>query len=174
MNDHELLKLILQTQQETKQDIQEIKEDVSGLKEDVSGLKEDVAVLKQDMSDVKDRVTVLEQDVSSLKQDVSFLKQDVSFLKQDVSFLKHDVSGIKQDVTAVDGKIAGTNLHLENVTDKNISIVAENHLNLVNKLNETVKFTDDDFYFRIRLNILEEHFYHLERDVRTLQNTQAA
>lgn len=89
-------------------------------------------------------------DISELKEDVSELKEDVSVLKEDVSELNQEVSGIK--------------LHLENVTNKNISILAENHIELVRKLNAAIPAADSNRIYEIQVNYLTERVTRLEKD----------
>ena len=98
--------------------------------------------LKQEMSEVK-------QDVSELKQEMSEVKQDVSGLKQDVSELKQEMSEVKQDVT-------GLKLHIENVTDKNIQIIAEGHLDLNRNLHEALKEGHQEELLVIRVSMLDQ------------------
>ncbi|NBH99381.1 hypothetical protein D7Y41_28865 [Anaerotruncus sp. 1XD22-93] len=135
-----------------KEDVSALKQDVSALKQDVSALKQDVSVLKQDVSVLKQDVSVLKQDVSALKQDVSVLKQDVSVLKLKVATLEKDISALKQDVSVLKHKVSALekevdnlkqglshiSLHLENVTDKQLQILAENYLPAAKRFTEAV------------------------------------
>ena len=113
-----------------------VKEDVAGLKEDVSGLKTDVA---------------------GLKEDVAGLKTDVAGLKEDVAVLKEDVSILKQRVTAIE-------VHLENQTDKNIQLIAENFIELTNKLNQAIPVADKNLAYEVKVNYLIEKVQFLEKD----------
>ena len=123
-------------------------ESMAGLKEDVSGLKEDVSGLKKDVSGLKEEVSGLKEDVSGLKEDVSGLKEDVSVLKAEVSDLKEDVSSLKQKIISIE-------ITLENETNRNIEIIAENHINLDRKLEEALKAYRDNEIFQIRVNVLD-------------------
>ena len=99
---------------------------------EVIGMKGDVAVLKEDMA-------VLKEDVAVLKEDVAILKEDVAVLKEKVSVLEQRVDNIEQRVTGIE-------VHLENQTDKNIQLIAENFIELkVNYLIEKVQFLEKDF-----------------------------
>lgn len=126
--------------------------ELKGIRTDVSGLKEDVSGLKEDVSGLKENVSRLEKDVFGLKQDVSGLKQDVLGLKQDVS---------------------GIRLHQENVTDKNISILAENHINLVKKLNEAIPYANNNKVYEIQVRCLTERVCNLERDFAEFKSKSA-
>ena len=64
---------------------------------------------------------------------------------QAISQLFQSVSQpIKDDLDTLKKKTTDLALHLENVTDRNIELLAENHLSLVDKLNEAVKTADKE------------------------------
>ncbi|MEY8426476.1 hypothetical protein AALA00_01895 [Lachnospiraceae bacterium 46-15] len=117
--------------QPLRQDIRSLKEEVSELKQDVAELKKEVSLLKQDVAGLKKEVSLLKQKVAGLEKDVSALKQDVSTLKQKVSGLEKDVANLKQGFSHI-------NLHLENVTDKRLQILAENYLPAARRFTEAV------------------------------------
>ena len=150
MTDSQKLDLILS-------EILGVKEDVAGLKEDVTGLKEDVTGLKEDVAGLKEDVAVLKTDVAGLKEDVAVLKTDVAVLKTDVAVLKEDVSILKQRVTAIE-------VHLENQTDKNIQLIAENFIELTNKLNQAIPVADKNLAYEVKVNYLIEKVQFLEKD----------
>ena len=150
MTDSQKLDLILSEILGVKEDVAGLKEDVTGLKEDVAGLKEDVAVLKTDVAGLKEDVAVLKTDVADLKKDVAVLKTDVAVLKEDVSILK-------QRVTAIE-------VHLENQTDKNIQLIAENFIELTNKLNQAIPVADKNLAYEVKVNYLIEKVQFLEKD----------
>lgn len=131
--------------QPLRQDIRSLKEEVSELRQDVSVLKKEVTILKEDVSALKQDVSVLKQDVSVLKQDVSALKlkvatleKDISALKQDVSVLKLKVSALEKEVDNLKQGLSHISLHLENVTDKQLQILAENYLPAAKRFTEAV------------------------------------
>ena len=134
MTDSQKLDLLLAKMGHMEGDISELKTDVSQLKTDVSQLKTDVSQLKTD--------------VSQLKTDVTQLKTDVSQLKTSVSQLTIRVDNLTERVTTLE-------LHMENVTDKNIQIVAEGHLDLIRHLHEAEKISNNQEMFQVRLTFLE-------------------
>lgn len=95
-------------------------------------------------------------ELQGVKGDVSVLKEDVSGLKGDVSVLKEDVSKLKDDVQRLDRKVSGIEIHLENVTDRNIRLVAESHLDLSRKLDEALKVEEARVLYYTRTNLLED------------------
>lgn len=124
--------------QPLRQDIRSLKEEVSELRQDVSVLKKEVTILKEDVSALKQDVSVLKQDVSVLKLKVATLEKDISALKQDVSVLKHKVSALEKEVDNLKQGLSHISLHLENVTDKQLQILAENYLPAAKRFTEAV------------------------------------
>ena len=115
-----------------------LEKNIQPLRQDIRSLKEEVSELRQDVSVLKKEVTILKEDVSALKQDVSALKQDVSALKQDVSVLKLKVSALEKEVDNLKQGLSHISLHLENVTDKQLQILAENYLPAAKRFTEAV------------------------------------
>ena len=115
----------------------------------------DMQELKTDVRELKDKVQVLEGDVRGLKDDVRGLKDDVQDLKDDVQVLKDDVQVLKADVQNLKGDVRGLHLTLENVTNKNIQVVAEGHLDLSRKLDDALKVETEKEMMHLRVNVLE-------------------
>lgn len=53
-------------------------------------------------------------------------------------------------------KVNGIELHLENVTDKNIRTIAEGHIDLSRKLDDALKVESEKELLIIRVRILED------------------
>lgn len=121
-----------------EKNIQPLRQDIRSLKEEVSELRQDVSVLKKEVTILKEDVSVLKQDVSVLKLKVATLEKDISALKQDVSVLKHKVSALEKEVDNLKQGLSHISLHLENVTDKQLQILAENYLPAAKRFTEAV------------------------------------
>ena len=131
---------------------------------EVIGMKGDVAVLKEDMAVLKEDVAVLKEDVAVLKEDVAILKEDVAVLKEKVSVLEQRVDNIEQRVTGIEQRVTGIEVHLENQTDKNIQLIAENFIELTNKLNQAIPVADKNLAYEVKVNYLIEKVQFLEKD----------
>ena len=57
---------------------------------------------------------------------------------------------------------ADLRLHLENITDRNISILAENHLNLINKMDVSATWTNRGMINEIKINALTDQVSRLQ------------
>lgn len=104
--------------------------------------KELLLLIYNDTQSIKSDLQSTKEDVQALKTDMQAIKTDMQALKTDVQFLKQDVSDIK--------------LHLENVTDKNITLLVENHVMLINKLNQAVPAANKNLVYEVKVNYLIE------------------
>lgn len=74
------------------------------------------------------------------------------------------------EMQSVKQKITGIELHLENVTDKNIMLLAENYCNLTKKLDDNNKITDNEIAYQIKVNYLMSDVEKLKQEISELKN----
>lgn len=121
-----------------------VREDIAGLKTDVAGLKTDVAGLKTD-------VAVLQADVENLKTGMAKLETGVAKLENGVAKLEIGMQKLDDRVTKIE-------LHLENVTDRNIKILAENYVPATKRFEEvTLQIPDMQCDIEVLKNVTAEH-----------------
>ncbi len=152
--------------QSMKKDIQILKDDMKEVKEDVRSLKDDVCTLKGEMKEVKEDVRILKEDVHTLKGEMKEVKEDIRILKEDVRILKEDVQLLKKKVTCIE-------LHLENSTDHNIQLIAENFIDLTNKLNQAIPAADNNRMYEVKVNYLIEEVKKLADEVSKIKEKTA-
>ena len=169
MTDTELLLEMAKNIQEIKHDMHVMKDDIHELKTDVRMLKDDVQALKDDVQVLKDDVQALKDDVQVLKDDVQALKDDVQVLKEKVQILNDDVQVLKEAMASSNQKLAELSLKLENETNHNIQILAENHLNIIDKLNAAIRVQDKSILYEVQISGLKSRMDCLERDVETIK-----
>ena len=75
------------------------------------------------------------------------------------------MDSLESRVAKLEQTVSTIKLHLENITDKNISILAENHLMLVQKLNQAVEYSDKNRIYEVKVNYLEEDVKFLKSEV---------
>ena len=112
------------------------------------------------MLDKKDMQMLKEMMETTVKQTVEITVQKViEPLQKDICDLKEEVNGVK--------------LHLENVTDRNISILAENHGYLVKKFNEAVEAAHNNHVNTVQTSYLIEHVANLENRMQAIEKNMA-
>ena len=61
-------------------------------------------------------------------------------------------------------------LHLENVTDKNVQLIAENFIELTNKLNQAIPAADKNLAYEVKVNYLVGEVEKLKAELAELKN----
>lgn len=77
--------------------------------------------------------------------------------------MKADMQGMRADIERLDKKVTSLELHIENVTDKNIQLVAENFIELTKKLNQAIPVADKNRAYEVKVNYLIERVQNLEK-----------
>ena len=122
------------------------------------------------MSELNQRTAKLEQGMTEVKQDVADLKQDMTEVKQDVADLKQDVTEVMQDVADLKQDVTEMKLSLENETNHNIQLLAENHCDLVDKLNQAIPVADKALLNEVQISGLRIRVDSLEKDVAEMKD----
>ena len=107
----------------------------------------------------EDRMALTEQDIQAIaqliqpvKNDMQDMKVDMQNVKDDIKNVKNDMQNVKNDIQMLSNRTTNIELTLENKTNHNIQLLAENHLNLVDKLNEAIKVQDKSILFEVHVS----------------------
>jgi chromosome segregation ATPase len=173
MTDSEKLDLLLAEIRGTKDEVQSMKKDIRILKDDMKEVKEDVRSLKDDVCTLKGEMKEIKEDIRILKEDVHTLKGEMKEVKEDVRILKEDVRILKEDVQLLKKKVTCIELHLENSTDHNIQLIAENFIDLTNKLNQAIPAADNNRMYEVKVNYLIEEVKKLADEVSKIKEKTA-
>ena len=125
-------------------------------KEDLQAIAGLIQPLKDDMNIMKNDIKTLRNDIDVIKKDIDVMKNDIDDMKNDIDGMKNDIDGMKNDIKNLDKRVTSLEVHLENITDKNIRIIAEGHLDLNRKLDDALKVENEKELLIIRVRILEE------------------
>lgn len=101
---------------------------VAVLQNNVSAIQDNVLNLQDNVFSLQTNVSDLQTNVSDLQNNVSDLRNNVSDLQNNFSDLQNNVSALQNNVTTLQSSVTNINLHLENVTDRNIQLLAENYV----------------------------------------------
>lgn len=123
------------------------------------------------MSLTKEDLQAIAELIDPVKQDVQNMKQDMLDMKQDMQGMKRDMSDMKRSLQQVEQRTTNIELKLENVTNHNIELLAENHMNLVDKLNQAIRVSDKTLLYEVQVSTLQSKMEHLEEEVKELKRT---
>ena len=98
---------------------------------------------------------------------------DVEQLKADVEDLKIRVERMESDLLILKRKVDDIEIHIENSTDRNIRILAENFIDLMTKLNQAIPAADKSQLYEIRVDYLIIEVEKLKKNVKMLMEKTA-
>ena len=124
----------------------------------IDAMFEILQTITKDITDMKKDITDRKKDITDMKKDITDMKKDITDMKKDMTDMKKDILGLKEETRDI-------RLHIENVTDKNISLLAENYCNLVQKLDENNKVTDNQLAYQIKVNYLISDMEKVKQEV---------
>lgn len=64
-------------------------------------------------------------------------------------------------------------LTIENETNRNIQLLAENHITLIDKLNQAIKVADKTLMYEVQMTSLKSRLEHLEKEVAEMKKATA-
>ena len=96
--------------------------------------------------------------------------QDV---KGELQEVKVEVQDVKEELQDVKRRGTGVELHIENVTDKNIQLIAENFVELTNKLNQAIPVADKNLAYEVKVNYLISEVNKLKTEVAAINDRTA-
>lgn len=101
--------------------------------------------------------------IDKLESDMQDMKSEMKGMKSDMQGMKEDIQGLKDKVDNLDGKVRNIQIHLENSTDRNIQLLAENFIELTNKLNLAIPAADKNYAYEVKVNYLIEEVQDIKK-----------
>ena len=115
--------------------------------------------LLQAMSDLLDekpevKLQPMRVDMQAMKGEVQVMKADMQDLKGEVQVMKADMQDLKgqDEVHELQHKAAGIGMRIENCTDKNVQLLAENFIELTKKLNMAIPAAHNNYTYEMKVN----------------------
>ena len=158
----------------TTDDLQAISNLIQPLRNDMQDMKDDMQDMKDDMQNMKGNIQNLKSDMQDMKDDMQDVKTDIQNLKDDMQNMKDDMQNMKGDIGVLSNRMANVELTLENQTNHNIQLLAENHLSLVDKLNAAIRVQDKSILCEVQVSGLRRRVENLEREVAELKSGSAS
>ena len=84
--------------------------------------------------------------------------------------MEDKIQGMNDKLELTNQKVTAMQLSLENETNHNIQLLAENHINLVDKLNQAIHAQDKSLLYEVQVSGLKARVEQLERDVKDINS----
>ncbi len=108
-----------------------------------------------------EKIDKLEADMQSMKNDIQDIKYEIQGMKDEIQGMKDDIQGMKNDIQELNHRMTSLELHIENSTDKNIQLLAENFVELTKKLNQAIPVADKNLAYEIKVKSHNNYIYPL-------------
>lgn len=128
----------------------------------IQPLQDDLQVMKHDMQIMKDEMQIMKHDIKTLKDEMQTVKDDIQVMKDDIQSLDKRLQNVENRITHVE-------LILENETNHNIQLLAENHINLVDKLNEAIRVQNKSILYEVQVSDLKSRIERLEQEMANIK-----
>lgn len=87
-----------------------------------------------------------------------------------LDLLLAEMQGMKSEMQELNRRVTGIELHIENVTDKNIQLIAENFVELTKKLNQAIPVADKNLAYEVKVNYLTCEVERLKKELAEIKN----
>ena len=105
------------------------------------------------------------KDITDMKKEMTDVKRDMIDMKKDMTDMKKDMANMKEDILGLKEETKDIRLHIENVTDKNISLLADSHCKLFKRLNENNQALSNQLAYQIKVNYLISDMEKVKQEV---------
>lgn len=105
------------------------------------------------------------KDITDMKKEITDVKRDMIDMKKDMTDMKKDMTNMKEDILGLKEEIKDIRFHIENVTDKNISLLADSHCKLFQRLNENNQALSNQLAYQIKVNYLISDMEKVKQEV---------
>lgn len=91
--------------------------------------------------------------------------EKLDLILSELTGMKSEMSSMKSEMEDMKNRISSIELHLENKTDRNIELLAENHCMLIDKLNQAIPEANKNLAYEVKVNYLLERVSNLEKEL---------
>ena len=128
----------------------------------VKGINSKVQSMDSKIQSMDSKIQSMDSKIQSMDSKIQSMDDKIQSMDDKIQSMCQDIKGIHETLERHDNDIRDLRLTLENVTNRNISIIAENHLELNRKLNEALKRKEEEEKLYMRMNIAENDIRRLK------------
>ena len=128
---------------------------------------DDTQMMKTELTSVKETTEGLAAGLKEVREETKELAADMKSVKEETKELAADMKSVKEDTKELRSRMSAIELNLENETNKNIRILAENHLSLMEKLDEAIKVSNRHFLYELKVSSLDRRVTEIERRIQS-------
>ena len=129
-----------------------------------------MALTKEDLQAIKG---LLKDELRPIKEELEIIKVEQKIIKVEQKTVKEEQKIIKEELTVIKQKVTKLELMVENEINHSIQLLAENHINLIDKLNQAIRVSDKTLMYEVQVLSLKLRVEQLEKAVDVLKDKTA-
>lgn len=99
---------------------------------------------------------------------------DSELLLEISDMLDKKLKPLEFNMQELNKRVTNLELTIENETNRNIQLLAENHITLIDKLNQSIKVADKTLMYEVQMTSLKSRIEHLENEIAEIKNSMAS
>ena len=128
---------------------------------------DDTQMMKTELTSVKETTEGLVTGLKEVREETKGLATGLKEVREETKELAADMKAVREDTKDLRSRMSVIELNLENETNKNIRILAENHLSLMEKLDEAIKVSNRHFLYELKVSSLDRRVTEIERRIQS-------
>ena len=112
----------------------------------------------------------VKSEMQDMKTEMQDMKTEMQDMKTEMKDMQTQMQKMDSQLQGVDQRLTSLVLHVENGTDKNIQLVAENFVELTKKLNEAIPVADSRLAYEVKVNYAIDELNKLKKEVEDLKS----
>lgn len=107
--------------------------------------------------------------MQSMKTEIQSMKSEIQSIKTEIQSMETEIQSMKTEIKDMNKRLTSLELHIENFTDSNLKLLAENHVELINKLQQAIPVADKSQAYEVKVNYLLDRVEKIERDIKEIK-----
>lgn len=96
--------------------------------------------------------------------------EKLDLILSEMQSMKGEMQSMKDDMQELKLRTTSIELHIENATDKNIQLIAENFIELTKKLNQAIPAADKNLAYEVKVNYLLIEIDKIKKEIAALKS----
>ena len=139
-------------------------------KEDLQAIAGLLEPIYQEIGEMKTDIAGIKTEQGGMRAEFGEMKTEFGEMKTELGEMKTELGEMKTELGETNRRLTSLELHIENATDKNIQLLAENFVELTKKLNQAIPVADKNLAYEVKVNYLLEEMDKVKADVAELKN----
>ena len=112
-----------------------------------------------------EKLDLILSEMRDIKDEMQDMKGEMRDIRDEMQDMKGEMQDIKDEMQDIKRRTTNIELTLENVTNPNIKIIAEGHLDLNRKLDNVLKVENEKELLLIRVNTIENELHKVKEHI---------